>query len=147
MTLKWWQDPCLCASMDGFRCKTWKDLFKLKCKQDDEEPSFGLSLLCCPCSCISLWCFLPCIACKEYQVYHTIKDSQDVLIVKQPTSYHSIANDEIINRPINTTKKAPEQSYDSMNESYDSMNESLYYEKSNPIPIIVRKTRPRLTII
>ena len=124
MVLKCWQDPCNCASINGFRCKTWKDLFKLKCKHDDKEHSFGLSLFCCPCSCISLSCFLPCIACKEYQVYHTIKDSQDVLVVKQPRG------------SINT----PEQ-------PDDSMNESLYYEKSSPIPIVIKKNTPRLTII
>ena len=140
MTLKWWQDPCNCASFDGFTCNRWKDLFKVKCKHDDEEPNFGLSFLCCPCSFISLSCFLPCIACKEYQVYHTIKDTQDILIVKQPTSYHSITNDEVINRTTNTSINTPEQ-------PDDSMNESLYYEKSSPIPIVIKKTGTRLTII
>lgn len=133
MTLKRWQDPCYCASFDGFTCMIWKELFKIKCKNDDEEHSFGLSLLCCPCSFISLSCFLPFVVCKEYQVYHTKKETQDVLIVEQPTRYNSITNEE----PINT----------SINEDNESLNESLYYEKSNPIPILCKKPKTRLTII
>lgn len=136
MTLKWWKDPCNCALIDGFTCNMWKNLFKVKCKQDDEETSFALSLVCCPCSFVSLLWFLPCIACKEYQVYHTIKDTQDVLIVEQPIGYHSITKEEVKNTSIN----APE-------EPNDHMNESLYYEKSKPIPIIIKKTGPRLTLI
>jgi len=139
MTLKCWQDPCNCASINGFRCKTWKDLFKLKCKHDDEEHSFGLSFLCCPCSFISLSCFLPCIACKEYQVYHTKKDTQDVLIVKQPTSYHSMTNDELMNKQTNISINAPEQ-------TDNSISEPLYYKKSKPIPILGKRPKTKLTL-
>lgn len=139
MVLKWWQDPCNCISNDGYTFKSWRELFKLKWNYDDEEPNFCLSFLCCPCSCIGLSLFLPCVACKEYQIYQTTKD---ILIIEQPVGYHSITQDS-------STKYEEQTSAFQENDTRDeSMYESLYYyKKSKPIPIFGKRPKTKLTLI
>jgi len=117
MELKWWQDPCFCGSVKGYTFSIWKDLFKISCNQEKEEPSYVMSFLCCPCSCIGLSVFLPCVACKEYQIYHTIRNTNDILIVEQPTSYNT-----------------------SINQSIENINEPVYSKQTQPIPI--KQTQP-----